>query len=176
MGPSDLTLVHSIKLGDKTALDIFVRRWYPRIYGYVFKLLGHEQDSYDVTQECFIAMLQNIQSFRPWKKVNSWLFTIAHNKCIDYFRSQRHFLPTDNSSDRLPSGTLPLDEAVTVSVTVCQALDMLSPVQREAIVLHYFHRLTAKEIAELTDTPLPTVKSRLSTAKKNLSKYLKEEF
>ena len=42
---SDFDLVRGIKSGDKSALDLLIHRWYPRIYGYVFKLIGHEQDS-----------------------------------------------------------------------------------------------------------------------------------
>ena len=45
---SDHELVRGIKSGDKSALELLVRRWYPRIYGYVFKLTGHEQDAYPV--------------------------------------------------------------------------------------------------------------------------------
>ena len=82
---SDFDLVRGIKSGDKSALDLLIHRWYPRIYGYVFKLIGHEQDSYDVTQDIFIAMMQNIKNYYPWKKFDSWLFTIAHNKCMDFF-------------------------------------------------------------------------------------------
>lgn len=50
---SDHELVRGIKGGDKSALELLVRRWYPRIYGYLFKLTGHEQDAYDLTQDVF---------------------------------------------------------------------------------------------------------------------------
>ena len=54
---SDHELVRGIKSGDQSALELLVRRWYPRIYGYVFKLTGHEQDAYDLTHDVFIAMM-----------------------------------------------------------------------------------------------------------------------
>ena len=82
---SDFDLVRGIKSGDKSALDLLIHRWYPRIYGYVFKLIGHEQDSYDVTQDVFVAMMQNIKNYFPWKKFDSWLFTI--NAWISFGRS-----------------------------------------------------------------------------------------
>ena len=65
---SDHVLVREIKGEDKGALELLVRRWYPRIYGYVFKLTGHEQDAYDLTQDVFIAMMQSIGSYTPWMK------------------------------------------------------------------------------------------------------------
>ena len=173
---SDFELVRGIKNGDSSALDILVRRWYPRIYGYIFKLIEHEQDSYDLTQDVFIAMMQNIQSYYPWKKFDSWLFTIAHNKCMDFFRMRKRFIPTEDIYVDHPAPDPLLDEIVTVSVSVKDALAKLPAVQREAIILHYFHEFTAREIARMTNTPLPTIKSRLGTAKKTLSKYLREDF
>lgn len=173
---SDFSLVGSIKSGDRHALDLLVRRWYPRIYGYVFRLTGHEQDSYDITQEIFIAMMQNIQAYHPWKKFDSWLFTIAHNKCMDHFRRQKPVVSIDELGDGQPAPVPSLDDLVSVSVSVRQALNRLPTVQRQAVILHYFYQFTAKEIAAMTHTPLPTVKSRLGCAKKTLPKFLQEGF
>ena len=64
---SDFDLIRGIKSGDRSALDILIRRWYPRIYGYIFKMIGHEQDAYDITQDVFVAVIQNIGSYHPWK-------------------------------------------------------------------------------------------------------------
>ena len=56
-----------------------------------------------------------------------------------------------------------------------QAVARLPPLQREAIVLHYFDGFTPAEIARMTDTPLSTVRWRLNTAKHTLAQWLKEE-
>ena len=173
---SDFELVRGIKNGDKSALDILVRRWYPHIYRYVFKLVAHEQDAYDITQDVFIAVMQNIKSYLPWKKFDGWIFTIAHNKCMDHFRMQKR-IGSENTIEFDHLSSVPsFDEAVTLSVAVKDALRHLPAVQREAIILHYFQQFTAKEISHMTNTPLPTIKSRLSTAKKTLFKYLREDF
>ena len=173
---SDFELVRGIKNGDKSALDLLVRRWYPRIYRYVFKLVEHEQDAYDITQDVFIAMMQNMKGYYPWKKFDSWIFTIAHNKCMDYFRMQKRIVQENAIEFDHISSVPSLDEAVTISVAVKDALGHLPAIQREAIILHYFQQFTAKEISHMTNTPLPTIKSRLSTAKKTLFKYLREDF
>ena len=176
MENSDFDLVCGIRSGDKGALDTLVRRWYPRIYGYVFKLTCNEQDSYDVTQEIFIAMMQSIQSYRMRKKFDSWLFTIAHNKCMDYFRAQKKTGTTDNVQEDVPSPEDLLDDSVTVSVAVRDALDKLTDLQREAVILRYYYQFSVREIAQMTGAPLPTVKSRLKAAGKILSEYLQEGF
>lgn len=69
-----------------------------------------------------------------------------------------------------------LEEQIAVSDTVEKALLRLPEVQRDTIILHYFQQFTCKEIARMTNTPLPTVKSRLTAAKKMLSKLLWEDF
>lgn len=153
---SDHELVRGIKGGDKSALELLVRRWYPRIYGYVFKLTGHEQDAYDLTQDVFIAMMQSIGRYMPWRKFDSWLFTIAHNKCMDYFRFRQ--------------------KIVQVEDTMFDRPDPAASFEDMAVILHYFHQFTAKEIAQMTNTPLPTVKSRLRAARNTLSDKLREDF
>lgn len=172
----DHELVRGIKRGDKSALELLVRRWYPRIYGYVFKLTGHEQDAYDLTQDVFIAMMQSIRGYSPLKKFDSWLFTIAHNKCMDYFRLRRRTVQAmDDTFDRPDPAPLP-EETLEVSAAVHAALAKLPAAQRETVILHYFHQFTAKEIAQMTNTPLPTVKSRLRAARNTLSDELREDF
>ena len=63
-----------------------------------------------------------------------------------------------------------------VSLSVKAALEKLPAAQREAVILHYFHQFTASEIARMTNTPLPTVKSRLRAARNTLSDKLREDF
>lgn len=173
---TDHDLVRGVKAGDKSALDILVRRWYPRIYRYIFKIVEQEQDAYDLTQDVFIAMIQNIPNFYPWKKFDNWLFTIAHNKCMDFFRMRKRAMLASESHPDQQISVPPFEETAAVSFTVRSALTKLPAAQREAVILHYFYQLTAKEIAQRTNTPLPTVKSRLSAAKKTLFKLLREDF
>ena len=174
MDYSDLELVKTIKTGDRRALDILVRRWYPKIYGYVVKMIADEQDAYDITQDVFVAMMQNVQTFYPWKKFSSWLFTIAHNKCMDYFRLKRRVVLTDFADIEMSDPITLFDDIVIESIIVENALGRLSDVQREVILLFYFYQFTAREISRMTKTPLPTVKSRLLSAKHLLSKILQE--
>ena len=173
---SDRELVRGIKGGDKSALELLVRRWYPRIYGYVFKLTGHEQDAYDLTQDVFIAMMQSIGSYTPWRKFDSWLFTIAHNKCMDYFRFRQKIVQAEDTMFDRPDPAASLEDMAAVSLSVKAALEKLPAAQREAVILHYFHQFTASEIARMTNTPLPTVKSRLRAARNTLSDKLREDF
>lgn len=172
---SDEVLVRGIKSGDSSAMDILVRRWYPRIYGYVFKMLGHEQDANDVTQDTFLAVIQGIQSYRPWNKFQSWIFTIAHNKCMDFFRLQGQ-IPIVGIEDVEKYPAKDMDELLTNLAIVENALGKITLAQREAIILHYFQGFSIREISHMTGTPVPTIKSRIAAAKRNLADILREDF
>ena len=173
---NDFELLKGISAGDENALEELVRRWYPRIYAYSMKLTGHSQDADDITQDVFVAVLQNVRGFAPWRNFKGWLFTIAHNKCVDYFRIQRRNWTEDISGLDLTDPSPPLDEQTALTDAMENALARLSPIQRETVVLRYYHQFSAVEIARITHTPLPTVKSRLAAAKRTLSALLKEEF
>lgn len=172
----DYTLIRGIQSGDPDALEALIRRWYPRIFGYVLKMIGQEQDAYDVTQDIFIAMMQGLGGYRPWRKFDSWLFAVAHNKCMDHFRRRKWSVPAAEPEWDRPSPDLPVEDAVTDAVAVQDALKLLPDAQREAVILHYFHQFTVKEIARMTGAPLATVKSRLKAARKTLSGHLQEGF
>ena len=89
---SDWELVREIKNGNEDAMELLVRRYYPQVFRYVLQIIESEHDSYDVTQDIFLSVIQNISSYLPLKKFGSWLFTIAHNKCMDYFKMNFWFM------------------------------------------------------------------------------------
>jgi len=173
---SDFDLIKGVKNGDKDALSLLIRRWYPKVYKYCFKVMQNEQDAYDATQDAFISVMQNIGRFHIWHNFNSWLFTIAHNKCMDYFRMRKKGDSTQKLEAELSGSSFSLEDQIAVSDAVQKALSRLPEVQRNVIVLYYFQQFTCKEIAQIANAPLPTVKSRLSAAKKTLSKLLWEDF
>lgn len=173
---SDFDLIHGIKSGDADALSLLIRRWYPQIFRYCHKVIGNEQDAYDITQDVFVSVLQNIERFHIWNKFGSWIFKIAHNKCMDYFRMRKK-VESAQELDIDPGNPSPaLEDQIVISDTVEKAISQLPKMQQNVIVLHFFHQFTCKEIAQMTSTPLPTIKSRLSVAKKTLSKLLWEGF
>ena len=172
MERSDAELVRQIGRGEAQALDELVRRWYPRVWKYVYRLCGEEEDACDLTQDTFLAVVRSVGSYRPWRSFSGWIFTIAHNKCVDYFRLARHDYELQTADEPLAE---PFEHAALERAALSAALSRLPEKQREAVVLHYLGGLTAKEIAERTSAPLPTVKSRLKSARRALAEYLRED-
>ena len=171
---SDWELVREIKNGNEEAMEILVRRWYPRVFGYVCRIIGREDDSYDVTQEVFLSVIKNIGSYLPLKRFDAWLFTIARNKCMDYFKANRVCAFADIGEAELHDTGTPFDTQITDAIVIGEIFEKLPSHQRETAVLYFIKRFTAKQISQMTNTPLPTVKSRISTTRKRLKELLKE--
>src|SRR5213080_76811 len=80
--------VAQARAGDTTAWDTLFRRYQLPLYVYVFELVHDEQTSLDILQESFINAARHIGSLRDDEKFGSWLFGIAHQKCIQRWRKQ----------------------------------------------------------------------------------------
>src|SRR5208282_1301729 len=81
-------LVAQAKTGDPEAWDALFRRYQLPLYVYVFELVHDEQTSLDLVQETFIAAVRHLGGLRNDAKFGSWLFGIAHQKCIQRWRKQ----------------------------------------------------------------------------------------
>src|ERR1041384_5187512 len=80
--------VPQARAGDPDAWDILFRRYQLPLYVYVFELVHDEQASLDIVQETFINATRHLASLRDDEKFGSWLFGIAHQKCIQRWRKQ----------------------------------------------------------------------------------------
>lgn len=173
MAQSDEKLIQQMKGGDESAMEELVSRWYPRIYAYAYRMTGQEQDAQDITQETFLAVIRYVGTLNPWRKFQSWLFTIAHRKCIDYFRLRGKVIDAPEELEKLKAPDI--NNRILDAVVLEQAMSQLPPLQKEAVILQYFNGFTPAEIAHMTHTPLSTVRWRLNTAKNRLAEQLREE-
>src|SRR6266700_859836 len=80
--------VGQARAGEPAAWDALFRRYQLPLYVYVFELVHDEQASLDIVQESFISAARHIESLREDEKFGSWLFGIAHQKCIQRWRKQ----------------------------------------------------------------------------------------
>ena len=176
----DVRLIKLIrKNGDRTAADELIRRYYDEIYYFVRKQIGDADFALDLTQEIFISCLRTISHYNPKKNVSfkTWLYKIASNKTVDYFRS-RAYHETVKS--------LPLDEIEPVAETdfarsfenseftekVCGFVGNLPPDTQKIFQLHIFGQYTFAEIAQMLTLPESSVKSKYY----RLINLLKKEF
>jgi RNA polymerase sigma-70 factor (ECF subfamily) len=164
--------VAQARTGKPEAWDALFRRYQKPLYVYAYELVHDEQASLDIVQETFIAATRHLAGLRDDAKFGSWLFGIAHQKCIQRWRKQ------DRESGRLEEFTAPPEEFETdpgellvrreQEVEFMNLLNQLPPPQRAVLLLHFMEDFSLEEIAAVTATPIGTVKSRLHYAKKSL--------
>ena len=168
--------VAEARAGDTAAWDTLFRRYQLPLYVYVFELVHDEQTSLDLVQESFINAARHIGSLREDAKFGSWLFGIAHQKCIQRWRKQardealREVLaasPPDFEDD--PAEFLIRAEQ---EAEFMKLLNQLPLAQRSVLLLHFVEEFSHEEIAGITGAHIGTVKSRLHYAKKTLRKIL----
>lgn len=175
--PTDDELVEEILNGSKAAMDVLVRRHYKNIFSYVYRKTGNYHLAYDLTQEIFIKMMKSIKNYKQQGKFSSWLLKIAVNHCRDYYKSsdfrkegQRTELPEDLAQDN--SNVWDIFQRKQQRKEVRESINALPEYQRETIILRFYHDLKIKEIALITGSKEPTVKSRLRQGLEKLKNML----
>jgi RNA polymerase sigma-70 factor (ECF subfamily) len=168
--------MRQIKYGEKSALDSLIRRYHGPIYAYIVRMGLEYHAASDIVQEVFIKLIRNAESYEPDRPFKPWLYTIASNTFKDYFKKayvQRDVLACD-----IPESTTSADNPEDIFMlqqdreSVETALNSLSEIHRQIVVLRYYQDLKLDEISLVLSIPLGTVKSRLSNALHNLKKLL----
>lgn len=161
-------LVCRAKIGDKKALNELIEIYYAEVYRFLYRRMGNKATAEDVAQDTFIKFIKNLPYYKEKNKLKSFLFTIAINTSNDFFRRHKQetsLLPLDNVGEEITEDeTLQKEEALIVR----QAVLSLPDVQRDVIILRFYHELKIKEIASIQKVPIPTVKTRLRRALKAL--------
>jgi RNA polymerase sigma-70 factor, ECF subfamily len=164
--------VAQAKAGEPEAWDALFRRYQLPLYVYVFELVHDQQTSLDLVQETFIAAARHIASLREDAKFGSWLFGIAHQKCIQSWRKQnRQEVLRDEIADAPEEFENDPSELLIRREREAEFMDLLnelSPPQRAVLLLHFVEGFSIEEIAEITGAQPGTVKSRMHYAKKAL--------
>ena len=164
--------VSSARAGEPAAWDTLFRRYQLPLYVYVFELVRDEQAGLDLVQETFIAAVRHLGSLRDDAKFGSWLFGIAHQKCLQRWRKRKEILLDEmpEAPDEFEDG--PDDRLIRQEqeAAFMNLLNQLPLPQRAVLLLHFVEDFSLEEIARITETQLGTVKSRMHYAKKSLRK------
>ena len=153
--------------GELDALEELYDRYKTMAYSIAYRITNDTTLAEDVVQDAFLGVWRNAARYVEGRgSVKTWLLAIVHHRAIDAVRRRR---PTAELPDlELPPPAALTEPDVWMEVAagidaelVQRALAALSEVQREALELAYFGGLTQQEIADRTETPLGTVKSRM---------------
>ena len=163
---SDEALLAGLASGDADDAAAFVRRFQRRVYGLAWTILRDADLADEVAQETFVRAWRYAAGYDPRRgRVAAWVLTIARNLAIDRARMRR-IAPADPDVIASRLDLAGQDELPDVGERerVRRALAALPEGQRRALVLAVYAGRTAREIAELDDVPLGTVKTRIRTA------------
>jgi len=175
---SDDALARRAQTGDQDALRTLIRRLYPGVRAFVFRMLRHEEDARDVTQDVFLRMVAHIHEYRGEYKFTTWLFRIAINRARDIQRTRGRAmadiagLPETADGVDGPDGLVATDES---RERVLAAVRDLPDTVRESLLLAYQVGLSHAEIASILGVTANAVKLRVHKALQLLRQRLRKE-
>jgi RNA polymerase sigma-70 factor (ECF subfamily) len=162
--------------GDELAWEALVRQYQARILGLAYHYLGNREEARDLAQEVFIRIYRNIHLCKGAEMFMPWVIRIARNLSIDHKRRKAARpiagdIPVDEMGDLPAPGRSPEAEWMANSRKrlIFRALQELTDINREIILLKEIQGLTLEEIASLLKVPLGTVKSRANRARIELA-------
>ena len=175
-------LVRRSRLGDERAfLELYLRHR-DNVFGFAYRMLGERQAAEDVTQNCFLNLIRQLDRFDPAQaSLGTYLYAMARNLCYRQFRGVIEEEAPESLKDPEDSGSGPLMQLLEaeLSAQVAHAVAKLPEFQREVVILLEFEGLTLAEIAVIAEVDVGAVKSRLYRARQQLrnalAPYLKKD-
>jgi RNA polymerase sigma-70 factor (ECF subfamily) len=165
--------------GDEAAAGRLVELFYERIYAFLRRLAGNDEDAADLTQRTFSEVWEALPGFAGRSSVASWMHSIAYHIYADWRRADSHAeLRLDEWWAEHPGRDAGPDEQATASdmaAVLYGAVDRLEADLRETVHLHYYQELTLAETAEAMGVATSTVKYRLRQALAQLQKRLADK-
>lgn len=169
---SDIELVELVQASDESAYKAIYDRYFDSLYQYFCYRTTNPDLAQEMVQELFIRLWKNRKGLRTQKTLKPYLFRIANNLLIDYFRKlkvrrifqkrKRESSPTQYSED------------MVTKIQIKNALEKLSEKYRNVFTLHHIERFTYKEIAVIENVSRKTVENRMKKAIFQLQKELKD--
>jgi RNA polymerase sigma-70 factor, ECF subfamily len=160
-------LLHRVGRGDERAFRVLYDLLAARVYGLIRRVLRDPAQAEEVAQEVMVEVWRTAARFDSSKgSATAWIFTISHRRAVDRVRSEQA------GAERVrkvaaSSVETPYDDVVEAATArieqqqVRRCLDGLTDLQREAITLAYYGGHSYREVADLLETALPTIKTRM---------------
>jgi len=170
----DGELVRRARKGDRRAFGTLVDRYGRAAYSVALSVTRRHEDAEDAAQEAFVVALERLDECRDPERFGGWLMTIVRNRSKNLLRResirQTDEIPESASTRR--AGPDEVTETKELRAVLEEAMEELSEVQREIVILHDLEGWKHREIAERLDLPSGTVRSHLHFARKALRKTL----
>jgi RNA polymerase sigma-70 factor (ECF subfamily) len=150
MDPREQEIINACQRGDMEVFAELYDRYVEKIYNFIFFKTFHRETAQDLTSETFFKAIRSLDSFDPTRPFAPWLYRIAHNTVIDYFRTRKETVDIDDMWD--------IGEESTVEATLDTEIDFaavkkhlahLSDEQREIVIMRVWDEMPYRDIAEV---------------------------
>ena len=169
---SDDALVEQIRLGDEKAAEVLIRRYYTSVLRYCKRQCFNLEKAEDLTQETFLKLFKNLSGYKEKGKFKAYLYTIANHLCIDESRKMKECSLENEEEIRDECDEL---RRIEDKSEIGYLLNVLSPEQREAVILRFGEELSFWEIAKVMGCNMRTAQSRVRNALKIMRKEQENE-
>ncbi len=177
---ADLTdddLMQLFAEGDADAFDVLFDRHGRRAYHLARSLVRRDDVAEEILQESFLAVARQGGKYRPRGRFRGWLLRIVRNRCLNWLAAdrarrealERSRLQPSHRPTSTPHEAMVCDE---LSDWLMREIEQLPLKYREVLVLHAYERLSYRELAEVLDLPINTVKTYLHRARGRLARRL----
>jgi RNA polymerase sigma-70 factor (ECF subfamily) len=162
---------------------LLVQQYKNKIYSYSYYMLKNRMDADDVTQEVLIRIWKNLGSFNP-DAAGAWIMRTTHNLCLDYLRKRstavkRELNIDEDNSDKIKEVDRLTDPEVKarqemLKLKIQESIERLPETLKSIFVMYELQGLKYREISEILDVPLNSVRVYLLRARKKLQHELRE--
>jgi RNA polymerase sigma-70 factor (ECF subfamily) len=181
----DKELVERTIKGEKEAFEMIIQKYQQPLLNYIGRTVGERELALDFTQEVFIRTYSSLHSYKPQYKFSTWLFKIASNFIIDYWRKKkidtfsldRQEQDNDLPPLQVPDKELPFVKKLEFSelkVRIEQELEKIPAPLREVFVWRHINEFSYEEMAEIKGLPVGTIKNRVFQARELIRKHLEK--
>ncbi|MCK5812035.1 MAG: sigma-70 family RNA polymerase sigma factor [Clostridiales bacterium] len=188
MNLNEDAIIKKAQKGDNDSFELLIVAFQDKAYAIAFGVMGNTHDAYDMVQESFIKVYNNLNKFNFNSSFNTWLYRIIKNTCIDQLRKNNRkktlsydatYYNNDNElsfqiEDKKNSMDAIFEKKDSISL-INSSLEKLSHDHRTVIVLSDIKGYDYQEISELLKISLGTVKSRISRGRRRLAEIIREE-
>ena len=185
-GERDLKLINrAIETGDPKAYAELMKLYRDPLYFMIYEKISNQDIAKDLTIESLGKAFKKLHLYKPDFTFSTWIFTVARNHTIDYFRKKK--LPTFSidkmminedgrksnfdleSKDPNPEQILMKKQRIKILRSI---VDQLKPKYRDLVKLRYFKEYSYEEVAQELNLPLGTVKAQLHRSRNQLFKIM----
>lgn len=174
---SDKELYTLLKQNDDDKEKAFAElysRYSRGVYAYCYRIIGNQQSAEDIFQETFLSFLKTTEQKRVMTNVQAFLLRIARNLCLNVNREKRsRVLSLDDLNIGIEDNRIERNE---ISKLIVSALDLLTQEYREVVVLQLYNEMSYKEIADLLELSISTVRNRATRGKQKIREILAPYF